>query len=189
MLKLKSSRSEEEIKIFEFRYSIFFEEFQTDKIHGRLFYVIYILRRIVLVLTFHFIIDKGLQFAISTSLSLIVKYIQIFFYITFGRVFKSRSQNSYHFVNESMIASFYLIISLDTLNNNSKMSEEIAMKCVYLIMVAWAFNIAFSSITNIIKLYKGFKTFIEKRRRRRIKQEFPTQTFAENEANIKNKDG
>lgn len=183
MLKQRSLKLGEEIKNFESKYSIFFREFQADKMN--LFYVLYILRRIVLVIAFHFTIDKGFQFAVSISSSLIVKYIQIFFYIAFSRIFKSRSQNFYHFINESMIASFYSIILVNTLNNNSKMGEEIAIKCVYLIMIAWAFNITFSSVTNSIKIFKKIKYCLDKRRLRKIQQEFPTQIFAENEENTK----
>ena len=66
---------EEEIKTFVEKFGTFFEEFKSDGIKDWLFYFIYILRRLMIQVSYQFIDDGIFQLSISIMFSLSVRLI------------------------------------------------------------------------------------------------------------------
>ena len=65
---------EDEIKEFSVKYSTFFEEFKQTGTSVWIFYLLYIIRRFIIVFAINFIQDGVLQLAISFVCSLCVIY-------------------------------------------------------------------------------------------------------------------
>lgn len=70
--KRSELRDEREIKKFIKLFGTFFEEFKKDGVHNWLFYVIYVFRRIILVILYHSMSFGVLQLAICMAMSLSV---------------------------------------------------------------------------------------------------------------------
>ncbi|OMJ64981.1 hypothetical protein SteCoe_40256 [Stentor coeruleus] len=75
LVKRSKITQPEDITNFEQRFGTFFEEFKSTGPRMWLFYVIFIIRRTLLVINFHFISDLGLQLGISIMSSFCVKTI------------------------------------------------------------------------------------------------------------------
>ncbi|OMJ81599.1 hypothetical protein SteCoe_17909 [Stentor coeruleus] len=178
LIKQLSNISDNEIMHLESRFGTFFEEFHLVGNWNRFFYILYIIRRSLLVLTFHFYPDKGLQPIISIVFSLIISFYAIFF-----KCFKSKAMNYYHFINELILAAFYAVFLIDVLLENNEMSEENVNICIKLAMSAWALNIFFSVITNFNIIFHKIKRYIMKKRTRKVVEEYVT-----SENNLKSKD-
>ncbi|OMJ66910.1 hypothetical protein SteCoe_36084 [Stentor coeruleus] len=169
LLKRLFAKSEEEIEALEAKYNTFFGEFDRNGIFNKFFYALYLLRRTVLVLTFHFSKDKGLQLAISVSFSFIIS-----FYVASVRMFKTKTANFYHFTNEMTTAVFFSVVLGDLLYEKDKMSEKAAMVCIYLIIVAWILSIFCSLMGNLATVIEKIKTCIMKKRRIQNQEECVT---------------
>jgi hypothetical protein len=66
--------NEEEIKSFIQRYGTFFEEFKAEGLKCWLFYLIYILRRLMIQISYQFIDDGVFQLAFSIMFSFSVSF-------------------------------------------------------------------------------------------------------------------
>ena len=67
--------NEAEIELYTSNYSTFFEEFKTIGISTWIFYVLYIIRRVILIVSIDFIQDGLLQLSIALMCSLSVFFI------------------------------------------------------------------------------------------------------------------
>lgn len=74
LLKRRKLTDENEIKAFEKKFATFFDEFKNTGLNMWMFYVLFIIRRTLLVLSYLFIVDGSLQLAICISLCLTVSY-------------------------------------------------------------------------------------------------------------------
>ncbi|OMJ87112.1 hypothetical protein SteCoe_11262 [Stentor coeruleus] len=147
------------IKEFEGKYATFFEDFKSTGLSMWIFYILYILRRTLLVLSYLYISDGSLQLAICISICLSVISKQIPLYVLICKNFKYNSQIAYHFFNELTIASFYSIVLVSEVNEKTIMSENTAYICINIIIAAWALNVlsSFAGIAkNIIIIIRKF---------------------------------
>ncbi|OMJ81882.1 hypothetical protein SteCoe_17583 [Stentor coeruleus] len=162
ILKRRRLSDENEIKEFEKKFSTFFDEFKSTGLSMWMFYVLYIIRRTLLVFSYLFIDDGSLQLAICISLCLTMPL-----YAITSRCFKSISQTIYHFLNELLIAAYYCIILVAEVSENQIMSESMANICIKIIIAAWALNIFTSLSDTIFNIIKKIKKCIEKHRDKR----------------------
>lgn len=76
LIRKRSKLSEEnEIKLFIEKFGTFFEEFKSEGLKDWLFYFIYILRRLMIQISYQFIDDGALQLSFSIMFSLTVAFI------------------------------------------------------------------------------------------------------------------
>ncbi|OMJ94432.1 hypothetical protein SteCoe_2488 [Stentor coeruleus] len=183
LVKRVFAKSEEQIKLLESTYSTFIEEFNTSHLRNMLYYFLYILRRTILVLTFHFSTDEGLQLALSIGISF-----TIFLYVAITRLFKEKSTNLYHVINELIISTFYYVIIIEAAREKGKFSQKSSRICIALAMCAWSLNIVFSIFNNVYLIISKIKTYIYAKRERRIGEVYRVRTVFENEVNEANGD-
>ncbi|OMJ81862.1 hypothetical protein SteCoe_17561 [Stentor coeruleus] len=155
---------ENAITDFEKKFSTFFEEFKNTGLEMWMFYILYILRRSSLVLSYLFIKDEKLQLAICITFSLSVPL-----YIISFRSFKNIEQNISNFCGEITIAGFYTFILLDELKDDGIMNENNANICIEFIIAAWAMNIFFSSFRTILNIINKIRDCRNKKRLEKTK--------------------
>ncbi|OMJ87111.1 hypothetical protein SteCoe_11261 [Stentor coeruleus] len=163
------------INEIEEKYATFFEEFKTTGLSMWIFYILYILRRTLLVLSYLYIKDGSLQLAICISICLTIPL-----YVLICRSFKSNTQILYHFFNELTIAAFYSLILTSEVNEKSVMSESTANYCINIITAAWVLNIIISLVSTGMSMTKKIKECIRKLNYRRRARENMVKVAPEN---------
>ncbi|OMJ87110.1 hypothetical protein SteCoe_11260 [Stentor coeruleus] len=171
---------EEAIKKHEDKFSTFFDEFKNTGLNMWMFYVFYILRRTLLVISYLYIEDGSLQLSICISLCLAIPL-----YVITCRSFKATSQTIYHFFNEIIIAAYYSIILVGEVSENRIMSEDDANICIKLITAAWGMNIAVSLFGTTLMIFEKIRNYIRKKREERTARAYRMKTVPENENNPK----
>jgi hypothetical protein len=154
--------SEDLAQNFITRYPIFFEDFKGEGLSNWLFYVLYIARRLVIVVCITFIQDATLQLSLSFTMSISVTFNQICAYIISTRSFKVSFYNLFHFSNEILICIFQLSLLFKLLPENTTSPSTITDMSINIITVCWFMNIVVSlglTLRNLkIKISNYFKT-------------------------------
>lgn len=83
-------------------------------------------------------------------------------------MFKAKSMNYYHIINEAIISSFYCAILVDAVNKKDVISEKVSFICIYITIAAWGLNIAKGVITNLYITIQKIKRFIATIKKRKI---------------------
>jgi hypothetical protein len=105
LIRLRSKLSSENAaQNFIARYPNFFEDFKEEGLSNCLLYVLYITRRLMILICSAFIQDATLQLSISFTMLISVTFNQICAYTLSTRSFKFSFYNLFHFSNESLFA-------------------------------------------------------------------------------------
>ncbi|OMJ68542.1 hypothetical protein SteCoe_33973 [Stentor coeruleus] len=163
LIKRSCLKEKQDIENFETHFGTFFEEFKSTGPSMWFFYVIFITKRTLLVMCYHFISDLGLQLGISIIGSFCTPL-----YIITTRCFKSNGYNLFHFVNESINACFYCVLLIGTTKGVDRLSEKNSYICMYLVMAAWGMNIGVSVLTSMINVICKLKVCINMRREKSL---------------------
>ena len=154
----------EEIEIFNKTYGTFFEEFKDDDLSKWLFYILFIFRRIAMIISIYFLNDAILQFTIYFCFSLSVILIQVSIYVIIVRPFKDSSQNYYQFLNEMTISTVAMSMIAQLIPDTKISWETTSDLCINLIICSWLLNIGFTFGGVVYKIFEKIKAFIKKRR-------------------------
>jgi hypothetical protein len=162
LIRLRSKLSSEDAaQNFITRYSTFFEDFKEEGLSNWLFYVLYLTRRLLIVVCITFIQDATLQLSISFAMSISVSFNQICVYILSTRSFKVFFYNLFHFFNELLICIFQLSLLFKLLPENTTSLSTITDMSMNIITVCWFMNMVVSlglTIRNLkIKVSNYFK--------------------------------
>lgn len=172
--KRRKLQDEEEIKKFLGKFGTFFEEFKKGKLRYWLFYLIYILRRVTLLICYQFISNPQAQLTFSLIFSLIVRLIQVIGYVFITKNFKEFIYNIYHTLNELVIAVYCCVLLAGS--KDSLQSEDLADACIKLIITAWALNLACSLINTVMSLVIKIKKCLAKRKKTEVENKYKHKT-------------
>lgn len=175
---------ENSITELESKFSTFFEEFKNTGISMWVFYILYIIRRTLLLLSYIFIKDTKLQLAIGITLSLSVMIIQVPLYVISFRSFKSIGKIIFHFCNEIIIAGFYFLILFSELSGDKIMDEFEANVCIIFITTSWAMNITFSSIETVLQIINRIRDYLNNRRQEKLSKQKNNKVSPANEISM-----
>ena len=156
----------EEIETFNKNYGTFFEEFKDDDLSKWLFYILFIFRRIAMIISIYFLNDAILQLSIYLCFSLSVKLIQVSIYVIIVKPFKDSSQNYYQFLNEMIISAVAVSMIAQLIPNTNISLESTSDLCINLVISTWVLNIAFTCGGVVYQIFKKIKAFIKKTRLR-----------------------
>ena len=145
-------REEQEIRKFVSMYSTFFEEFKEAGISCWLFYLLYVLRRTVLMFSIKFATDAFLQITIALASSISVINIQVFMYLLATMPFRLRIWNYFHLINEFLISIFYAAIFIKLIPRSSLLWEDTTNACKYVVIASWILNVGVVTVSSIIKI-------------------------------------
>jgi hypothetical protein len=180
--KLKTT---EEIESFYEKFGTFFEEFKDQGIRLKLFYIIYILRRLFLGLSIFFSPDPAFQTCVAISFSISVFYMQIPIYVLITRDFKSITANFFHFFNELLIGSYYCYIFVSVLLSGKDMTEKQAYMCQYFVMGAWGLNAVLTIINTVFGTCKKIRDWLRKRRTEKLSKIYQFKTHPDTKTHEK----
>jgi hypothetical protein len=154
LIRLRSQLSSEHtIQNFISSYPTFFEDFKEEGLSNWLFYVLYITRRVLIVLLITFVTDGTLQLFISFIMSISVIFSQVCIYTLSTRSFKISFYNLFHFSNEILICIFQLSLLFKLLPENKTSLSTITNLSMNIITVCWFINMG-ASVTLTIKNLK-----------------------------------
>ena len=145
------------------KFSILFFEFKENGISSWLFYILYIVRRFIIVICLNFVEDYILQLLFTLAISLVVIFKKILFYILISRCYKSQLHYVYHIINDSLVCAVYLIVLVSFDDTQAKKSLKYTNLCINLITASWAINILLSLLITFLKIYDKIKSCIAKR--------------------------
>ena len=164
---------------FLFKYSTFFDLINDNGIGNRLFYLIFILRRVILITIIHAIKICEFQLAIHIIMSISVIFNQISVYIGFTRCFKQNYMNIFHIINELNIATYTCVVFSSQVSGRIMDSLDGSYACIYLIFVSWGFIVIASLYEplnlNCLKIRNCFKHA----RLKKVTQKYRNQTSPE----------
>ena len=173
----------EEIETFQDFYGEVFEEFKEEGVSTWIFYLLYVLRRLAIVISFMFIQSEALQLSIYFVSALSVIDIQVSFYVLATRNFKIFIYNIYHVPNELMIASYGFIMLLQILPESKLDWNDTTDKCMEFITVCWVMNMVCSTSVSLYNLYIKIRDWIRKRRAQAVSRVYSVKTVEEHEDN------
>ena len=179
LYKRSKLTEENEIKSFIEKFGTFFEEFKSDGIKDWLFYFIYILRRLMINVSYQFIDDGVFQLSISIMFSLSVRFNQIPLYVLTVRGFKTSIYNVYHFFNEILIGIYHAVILVSLINGVADKSEELTDICMKIILSAWILNMVISMSNTVKMVVDKIKDILAKRRLKKTEDKYKTRTAPE----------
>ena len=164
ILSRRKLQEEEEIESFSNVFGEVFEEFKEERVSFWMFYLLYVLRRLGIVICFMFINSETLQLSIYFASALSVPSIQVSFYVLATRNFKVFIYNLYHVPNEMIIAAYGLVMLVQTLPESKMDIDTSTNICMNLITVCWVMNMASSIFVSAYGIFIKIRECIRKRR-------------------------
>ena len=160
ILKRNSIKDPYEKEKFLKKYSTFFDEFKEEGLSSWIFYLIFVVRRLSLVMIILFVSNPVLQLALSVSFTLIVRFMQIPVYLFETAAHKDRISGLYIALNEILTCIYYIIISLPYISSLNYSRQRIATYCIEIIITALILNMLSSALITI----ENIRNWLRRRR-------------------------
>jgi hypothetical protein len=141
-----------EITAFKENFSALFDEFKGNAISSELFYLIFIIRRLLFCVTVFIITDPILQLSICTTFCLIVRCIQNLTYIAYTFPMKDKTLTLATIINEAATICYYVILISPNVAYIQPSVYKASLYCTYLILMNFAINILIGVLSSIIKI-------------------------------------
>ena len=151
VMNKKKSLKSEDIESFDKMYGTFFYEF-LDGHNQSYYYLIFVLRRLSIVLLVFFVEIAVLQLIFSAIFSLIVRYRQVVIYLIMMRPFKEKLIEIYTLLNEMMTLAFYIFLLLPYVSDLVFNKHTVTMNCIFIILGALVLNFAFAIFLGFSKI-------------------------------------
>lgn len=152
------------------KWGSYFEEFNNSKCKMcSMYYVFFILRRLLVSMCFIFLRrSPEVQVSFASVLCWTVRYNQFFIYIVWYQPFKHSSMNTLNIIVEFNIAACYTLVGfylLDLSKRNSDALQWIIISLVLISLLANLISIVHAVVTGIIHLIRKYR----KRREAKVK--------------------
>ena len=169
IIKRKSIIDLDEKENFLKKYATFFDEFKDDGISSWMFYLIFVIRRLSLVMIILFVSNPVLQLALSVSFTLIVRFMQIPFYLFQTGAYKETISGVYIALNEVLTCIYYIVISLPFVASVNFSKQRLATYCIEIILAALILNI----LSSVLITIKNIRNWLRKRRENKKNKVLP----------------
>jgi hypothetical protein len=161
--KWRRINDEEEKKAFKEKFSVVFAEFDDGPSAFYLFYLIYIVRRLVIVGMIQFELDQFIQLIVSATFSITVKVRQAGLYVFITKCFKSRLMNVLNVLTEMLLAAYFFMMLFKFLPEAKTTWKEENKHCINLIFTVWGVNIGLTTLITLGKIIEIIKRVCKKK--------------------------
>ena len=170
IVKRNSIIDPDEKEKFLKKYATFFDEFKDEGISSWMFYLIFVIRRLSIVMIILFVTNPVLQLALSVSFTLIVRFMQIPAYLFATGAYKETISGIYIALNEILTCIYYFVIALPFVANLNFSKEKLATYCIEIVLTALILNVLSSALITI----KNIRNWLRKRREIKNNKVLPT---------------
>ena len=180
-------QNEDQSSEFLFKYSTFFDLLNDTGIGNRLFYLIFILRRVILIAIIHTIKICEFQLTVHIIMSITVIFKQISIYVGFSRCFKHNYMNIFHIINELNIAAYTCVVFSSQVSGRIMDSLDGSYTCIYLIFVSWGLIIMASLYEPLNINCLKVRNYFKHAKLKKVSQKYRNQTSPEIESDASKK--
>ena len=160
--RMNIDSSPESIDLFIQRYGTVFTEFKSDGTSSWQYYPLFLVKRLSICILF-FISSPILQLTISITFSLLVRNIQIIFYLLEVSPFLDKNMQISLIAGEICIVLVYSILLMPFVSEIEISTRKQGQICIIVMLGNIGLNILFSFISSAAAIYKWARSFRQKK--------------------------